>query len=360
MDDLDNGAAPAAAEGTAAPEPVSIPDEMGQIFDRIEAEEKAATTDIEPKSDDRARGPDGKFIAKEAAPVQTEAAPKITDQPKAQEQQTGATPPAAPESWSAADKAQWSSLPPWAQAAVQKREQDFAAYRQKSEQAHQELTGYRQVLAPIGGEIQRHGVTGAQAVDHLVKIWSYAKRDPRAYLREAAQELGVDLNELTGQGAAQPAGDPEVAALKQEVAQLRQHLSHQHAQAQANDERQIVSHIQHFAQSKDQQGNPLYPHFEAVRSIMSGLMLGGQAGDLKSAYDMATRAHPETWKQLQSQQAAADQAKSQAEAKQRARTAADIQRTNVATKGVTGASPSRAKTAVEEMGEIYDRLHSAA
>jgi hypothetical protein len=88
----------------------------------------------EPEGDSgRARGPDGKFLAKsaeteaKAAPEKVAAAPEIpsTDAAKASEVAAQTVANAPPAGWTAAEKAEWSKLSPVAQAAVSRREAEM-------------------------------------------------------------------------------------------------------------------------------------------------------------------------------------------------------------------------------------------
>lgn len=344
---------------------------MGAVFDKISTEapvvEAPAVADVPVITEDkpaveRARAPDGKFTTKDQTAA--EAAPKpITDQPKEQQTVAPKAPSGPPASWSAAAKSSWNALPPNLQAEILKRENDVeSGFAQKGQQLRQ-VTEYassiRQAITPIMGEIQRHGVTEAQAIGHLASVWQFAKRDPVNYLRAAAQELGVDLASLS-QAPGQTFVDPEVAALKQKVYSFEQQIAAQQQFQEQATETQIASHLAAFREAKDAGGKPMHPYYDEVRTHMAHLVGTGAVRSVQEAYETATWARPEIRQRILADQRAAETEAAKAEAEKRAAEAARVQRTNVATKGALGASPSRAKSLEEEMASTYDRLHGAA
>ena len=87
---------------------------------------------------------------------------------------------------------------------------------------------------------------------------------------------------------------------------------------------------------------------QAIKSLMGSFIGSGQAADLQSAYDMATRAHPATYAKMQAA-AQAEQLASQAKA-QREKAAAAKQ----AGSSVAGTPGDRARP--EPTGDIREQM----
>ena len=64
-----------------------------------------------------------------------------------------------------------------------------------------------------------------------------------------------------------------------------------------------------FGSRKDAQGNPMYPHYEAVRTKMAQLLESGLATDLEGAYHAAVKLDDELFQSIQAEKAKAEEAK---------------------------------------------------
>ncbi len=102
--------------------------------------------------------------------------------------------------------------------------------------------------------------------------------------------------------AAEDWTDPDVKELRQQVGQLTDYF----ANFQQNQQQQAISEtnsqIEAFRSQTDGQGNPLYPHFETVRSDMGLLLSQGRVTDMKAAYDQAVYMNPEVRTQILEQE----------------------------------------------------------
>lgn len=188
-------------------------------------------------------------------------------------------------------------------------------------------------LAPVKDVLDQYqhlyaakGVPPAAAVKALFDAEIALRSNPEQAFPALAQVFGFDIMKWAAQrmpaqneqAPAMPA-DPAYQALVAKVQQLESHISatEQRAQQQAQQAQAatIQRVIDEFA------ADPKHSHFPAVEPMMAALISSGQAKDLKAAYDMACRAHPDVYKAItKAEQDAAAKARQRdaAEAKSRA------------------------------------------
>jgi hypothetical protein len=408
------------ADGTSK----SMDDTMGEVFDRIQGEEKAAresaraevaepdsgagegTPEVpagspEPEApadgaDTRVRNPDGTFAKAPlvkapdlpkpdktvAKPVDPKAAP-VAGKPAAPPSRAVAAPqagaPAAPNTdqnptglagvnppagWSAAAKAAWATLPPVAQAAIAKREQEVS-------QGFSQYEGIGKALAPVNQQLAMRGIPPQQYVNQMVQL-DIALQNPATKMQAfqyLAQTYGIQLptNSQADAGASIPQGhpDPTIAALQQQIGQLTSHINSEQAQRaqyaafeQQQTQRQANTEVEAF------RNDPANEFFDLVRDDVRGVferaaVLNQKAPTLKEAYEQAVWANAQTRPVMlarQTQKIQDDQVKAASEAAAKARKS---QAPNV--RGTNGATPASGpkRPIEEEMAEVYDRMHAA-
>ena len=146
--------------------------------------------------------------------------------------------------------------------------------------------------------------------------------------RNLAAQNGVDLRQLglppnpNVQGQ-QPPNVPIDALVQRAVNEQFQARQRQEAEARERAEMQATnSEIESFRSKVDASGQPAYPYFDHVTSLMASILGGGVATTLEEAYQLAVKAHPETSKLItQAEQAAVkarEEAQRKAQAKRRA------------------------------------------
>lgn len=265
-------------------------------------------------TDGRARGPDGKFIptpqeVADAAAAGTTAAPAVA-QPTT----------AAPTSWKKELHEKWAGLDPEIQAEITKRETDVA----KGFEKYQNLRVHEPVLDFAAQVAPRLGTSGPQ----LVHQWAQAQEallDPvrkGQAIQWLAKQYGVDLASIgaPAQQGQQPAAqqqqvdpntwvDPDVAALKQQLAevtnwktQFEQQQQQQYQQHIHQTQSAKMSLIDQFSSEKDAAGQPVRPHLETVMPQMARLITDIKAANpqisdqeaLQQAYDNAVWGNPTT------------------------------------------------------------------
>ena len=358
------------------------------------AEEPTAKPEAATSVDDRPRGPDGKFLPKDAAPQEPEAAatPAATEE-KPKEEPAAVKVAEAPAHWSAADKAMLAKQPAEVQEYMLRRDKEMQADYTRKTQAIAEFTKeydpIRQMFEPHRDAMRQRGLTPAS----LVQAWSNVEQGLMngqgvGIIKGIVDGYRIDRAQLAqALGLAAPqAGDPPAPEgqnpplppefiqrmnnierwLQQEAAQ-REAIARQTQQEAAQ---RINSNISQFASATDKDGNLLHPHFAEVENYMAYLTqvmrASGREPDLAELYDQAVRANPSTFaKIIESERAAweaqraADEKKRQEEARAKAVAA------QKAAKSVTGAPPSGQmprrgeKSLREELEETASELAAA-
>ncbi|UJH75046.1 hypothetical protein L0U95_24215 (plasmid) [Burkholderia cenocepacia] len=218
-----------------------------------------------------------------------------------------------PQSWNAAERAHWEKIPAEVQAVITRREEEAhrgitklgqdAAYGQK----------LRDVINPYLPIIRAEGGDEAGAVRDLLQtayVLRTANPDQKVELfRQLAGQFGVDLS-AAAQGVREV--DPELAALRQELTQVRGYLAsteqQQHQQVEASAQQMIDA----FA------ADPKNEFYEQVKPLMGQLLVSGQAQTMQDAYDQACWATASVRSTLMQRQQADADAKRAAEVKTRA------------------------------------------
>lgn len=302
-------AAPSTDTGTpAAPaEPLSIRDSLAAALKQQDGGESATLAAVDgaetgsKAADGRVRNPDGTFAPKAGDTAGKEAATGQGDA-TGQQQPKPATPPTnVPETLTPAEREAFAKLPAEAQTFVARQVEQVANERRfygEMQPAMQQVQAFSQHFRAHPAQIV---AAWAQVQDNLL-------RDPAAAIKGLAQQFGVDLGKI-GAPAQQPQEDvyvdPQVAALQQQLASVTQFVQtaqqrEQEAQRRQEEEavRSVETTVQAFAGTKDEAGQPKYPHFETVRGHMAALLNAGAAKDLADAYDQAVWARPDLREQM--------------------------------------------------------------
>lgn len=207
-----------------------------------------------------------------------------------------------PKHWNKEFKEKFNQLEPLAQHMFMDRHKDLESdYTKKTQQIAQ----YRKrqeaidgIIKPYMGDFERLGMDEVGAIRQLFAAHDYLKKDPKKAISWLATNYGVDLTAVNDDTAEDDYADPEVKALKQQVAQLEGFLQKQENQRMQSEQQSTQSMIDQFASAKDENGNLKYPHFDNVRKVMGVLIQTQQAQDLEAAYDMAVHADPNLRKSM--------------------------------------------------------------
>jgi hypothetical protein len=163
----------------------------------------------------------------------------------------------------------------------------------------------------------------------------------RVFQQLAAQN-GVDLRQLgfPGQPNApsqqQAPNVPIDQLVQRQVNEQFQAFQRQQAQERERAEMQSTnSEIENFRSKLDASGQPAYPYFDYVTSLMASMLGGGVVSTLEEAYQLAVKAHPETSQLIAQAQAAQAQ-----EAEKKRRNAEAARRKSGSIRSGPGGSPA--------------------
>ena len=236
--------------------------------------EPAEPQDAKPAGE-RPRAPDGKFAPK------TDGAPDATQKPlDGQQSQPAATDAAPPARLSKAAQEAWQQTPDVVRTEIARMERELVQGIDKYKTAFEPIKRFDD-MAKAGG------TTLDKALDAYVNMEKLLREDPLKGVLAVCQNIGLDpramAQALIGDPSAPVTGPtPEVAALKNELAQLKAEMSGVTTQFKQRD---VLSTLQQFAADK--------PDFDALAEPISHMLQTGFAKDLQAAYDMARRLHPE-------------------------------------------------------------------
>lgn len=333
---------------------VSIDDSIDAEFERITSEQQEPDQTASIARDER-----GRFAPK---PAESEAADDTkppADPPLSAPSPTSAAPNPAesqptsykPSSWKPEELGEWDKAPPSVRAAVERREKEINAYMQQSAPLRQAGEQIFQIAQPYLPALQSVGTDPIRAFHESLQVFNTLKtgtpEQRTAMVYRIAQQYGVPLGQQQDDAQTPSYADPMLTATQQDVQALKTSLAQMQYQEQQREQQRTLSEISAFANGK--------PHFDAVRSVMGGLMQSGQAATLQDAYDLAIWAVPEVRAKVMAEQEAQRKAEA-AKAVQAAKTASSV---NVSRRGAPAASAGKPKTIDQGLEAKLDELWSA-
>ncbi len=309
-----------------------------------------------------ARGPDGKFLPRDAADTEPKADETPADPAAAPETKADTEPkpddadqPAIPDRYGIAPRyakkairENWASLPDEVRRELHERETEF--HKQLTAQDDERSFGreVKKVVAPYENFIQSLGANPIQAFDYLIKT-DYALRTAppeqrRAMFIQAAKDYGINLDGIAPTDAAP--SDPRVETLAQRLERLEAERQSEVRSRQLQEQQALERQLEDFA------SRPENVFFDRVSPMMATLLQSGQADSLEKAYEMAVYADPET---------RALQLAAQGQHSQRSQTSsAAAQRARAASVSVTGApGPAEPASSPSSAGSLEDDIRAA-
>lgn len=264
----------------------------------------------------------------------------------------------APLQWPAAEREAFAALPPASQKFVLNYVNGAQQAYSQAVQAYQRLTAVDQVLAPRRTVWAREGMDDAAAMRQIFAITDYAAQQPQEFLKWFAQAKGIDLTDLLPAQQTTEFTDPRVLKLEQELqttrATLNQIQGGFQSQAQAQQAQYVAGldqQIHAFRAETDEKGGLAHPYFNDVLPQMTALLGQGVAPDLKTAYEMACRAHPTVFARIDAAAKAASAQEAAKKAKEKAAAA------RAAGSSVSGKPGSTASTPTSD--DLRDQLRHA-
>jgi len=270
----------------------ALEDISADLFRQVgEGEDSDKGTEENPQSE-----PEGSKPAKEAdegpsPPAEASpdaAAPPAVDN-SAEVQAVG-----APETWTKEALAEWAAIPPRAQQEILKREQDMFRGLEEYKSGYETAKRYDSAVEPY------RPILAAENIDPVVLFQNFAGNhylmsygQPQQKAQIAAnliRSYGIDVRMLADvlqAGPALPAAvSPEVAELRQQLAQVQGRLAQQDQSAEQSRIAQVSSEVQAFA------SDPAHPYFDEVSDDIATFIKAGDT--LQTAYDKAVYANPVT------------------------------------------------------------------
>lgn len=300
------GGTPASAPETAAgaaPSPASTPAPAAKP-----EKETLRETVTRAVATARVRDEHGKFAPAPAAP-----APQFPTPEAAAPQR-----PTMPKSLRKELESHWNTAPVELVSAIVQREADF----EKGVTPLKEKARFADIIAnefkPYEMLLKMENTTPERAIGPLLQTAALFRTGTPVQKAQAVASIMRQYSispehvqqVLSGQAPPQPAIDPQLSQLTQQVQQLTQFQ-------QSQNEARAMSAIEQFA------ANPEHKYFDSVAEDMHDMMTNSQqfrvqsanmtdADKLKLAYDKCIYANPEVRTRMQTDQAAAQQAKDQA------------------------------------------------
>lgn len=192
-----------------------------------------------------------------------------------------------PDAWkSRSNSEDWKNLPSSIKKLITERESEVQKGFSKLDEDRNFGKQLKDVIQPYEHIISAEGGNPVAAVQSLLNT-AYLLRtaDPvkKAQLFSAlAKQYEVNLQDVaSGKHEIDP-----VQQLRDELEQFKKTDQERQSLAQQQEDQKIQKQIDEFAANA--------PHFEKLKPLMASFFNSGQANDLKTAYDLAFRAHPET------------------------------------------------------------------
>jgi hypothetical protein len=308
-------------------DPSVEPTKETSVRDLISSALKASdeTPENAQQGDNRPRNPDGTFAQKPIVPEDT-AAPV-------------APPVAAPPG---IDPAVFTSLPAETQAQLARTMEDVATQQARFAR----LAPVEQLIDARKDAWALGGMEPAQALNQLLALSDFAGRDPGGFINYFAQNNGVDLEELVLGLEDEAPVDPQLAALQDEIADLKRFKEGQTQQQQQAAHNARVENVIAFANEKGPDGTVLRPYLSElgdtwlpyISMVMAQNPQWSHTQILQQAYENACWNNPSVRNKLQQATSAA------AEAERLRRETARVEAARAASASVRAGTPSSPPT----------------
>ena len=253
---------------------------------QVETEEKAGRTAGRPR-DEKGRLLPGKV----EKPLET--APETPVEVKR---------PPRPSSWKKDYWEHWDKLDPTVAEYINQREQEYTKGVSTYKQEFDQLKPLQEAVAPYLQDLQRAGVTPAQAISKLAATHKALLESPPQQKLQLFAKLCQDY-----QVPIQALYDPNFAqqfALQAQIQPQTPQVPVETLVEQKMSEFFSKQQVEAFGADTEK-----YPHFEAVRNKMAQLLESGLAEDLEGAYHAAVKLDDELWNAEQQAKVKAEEAK---------------------------------------------------
>jgi len=249
--------------------------------------------------------------AKPAAPIAPAApvAPAVTDPAAPVVPVVGTD--VAPKTWKADEAAVWANIPPAAKAAIARREEDMFRGIEQHKATAQFGNTVQKTLEPYMPILKAHGIDPVQNIGNLMQAHYLLATGTPAQKQQMFEQLAKDYNINLAPAVDDPYAapvDPRMAAMEQELQQLRSGQAQQQQQAFQQTKVQTEGAVNAFA------ADPANAHFEEVAEEMAQMLSVDKALTLEKAYERAVWSNPVTRAKEIARQDAEKQTKAREEA----------------------------------------------
>lgn len=351
-----NGADAGATAGGEAAGP-SLEDTARETYRTLMAEGESAAGETDAgdeagKPAGKQRGPDGKFVKGEGAAPDGQQAAK----PEGEQQTLTQAKPhdAYPNTWRKELGEAWKTLPEPVRQEIHKREQDF----HNGVKQYRDAAGFGQTIAtemlPYREIMQKANVTPQVIVRDIMGALNTmatgsAESKADTFLKLATQ-YGINLDTVMSLRQRAPSqAAPDFSPVIQRMEKLETRIT------EADQERERLQNAEYENTALAFLNDPKNEHAWAVKDLMKGQLLSGQAQNLQEAYEQAIWGHPETRAKLLEKQEA-DRRKKEAEEVAAAKKASAA---NVTRRG-TPPAPAKAGTLEDTARSTYRRLNGGS
>lgn len=218
----------------------------------------------------------------------------------------------APVSWTPAAREHWASIPPEAQAEIQRRERDIQQGLQQAAGHKKVSEEYFRTVQPFQHLIQAQGSTPSQAITNLMTTAAQLTQGSPAkkaeVVRNIINEYAVDItmldNLLMGQDLPDDPNAPLLNAIDERLAPINSFMGQVQETRQQQTTELNNEAAQELAEFQESHGE----FYEDLREDMADLLEmaanRGRTLSMEQAYSQAAAAHPEIGPILQQRQAA--------------------------------------------------------
>lgn len=255
----------------------------------------------------------------------------------------------APKSWTKEAIAEWATLPPTIKAEVLKREDDFFKGIEQYKEGAAVGKAYQSVVEPYTAALAAENINPvdlfkAFAANH----YTLSRGTPEqklALVGNLIKGYGIDIDQLTAQFEPAPWVDPEIKALREQVARLEQNTQSLSQRDLDAKKQEIQATVEAFA------NDPANIHWDKVSHLIPNLIQSGLAKDLPDAYKQAVMLNDETREAEIARRQADAKAKADRENEQRLAAARAASAANVKTS-------AKQRDATVPVGSMDDTLNA--
>jgi hypothetical protein len=268
-----------------------------------------------------------------------------------------------PTGWDAESKAKYKDLPAWMKKVSHKREQDMLKGVDQLKRQIQSVEPITKAAEPYRAFLNSKGVSldglVSSSLNFAYSLATGSAEQKQGIILSLAKQYGVDLSNIPKPDPNTQQYQQHIAPVLNEVQQLKQELFQRKQAEQQQHTAQAQTAIEKFATETDESGQPKHPFLDRVQEDMAVLLESGRATTLQDAYDKAVWSNPDTRQLMQQKQLAAETAKRQAEAKERAAKAKRSSQVNLEKRGQHDSSSRKPTGSLDDtLKETFDRLAS--